>query len=268
MGTEALHVGFGKRATWGGIKKDSPPTPPWLKAAFDKGLASPVNPNLESAVTTAVAPVARITALPMRKKSAERAATWLMQNFGKEMRAAVQGKAYKVEHLCAIACKETAYKWLKWISQYPAQTIVERAVFDASGDSPDTTRNAFPNNAAQFRGKYGDTFTAMLIEEANKTRRMQKWSDRPWVYKGYGLFQYDLQHVEVDRDFFENRRWYSFDNCLKKCIGELDTKLRATNGDLWEAIRKYNGSGTKARQYREDVRALTAVCAPIVLQFP
>jgi hypothetical protein len=48
----------------------------------------------------------------------------------------------------------------------------------------------------------------------------------------------------------------------------LDAKLRATKGDLWEAIRKYNGSGTKARQYREDVRALTTVCGPIVARFP
>ncbi|MES0020231.1 peptidase S8/S53 subtilisin kexin sedolisin [Mesorhizobium sp. M0036] len=201
--------------------------------------------------------------LPISKNAAIQCARWLLENFEAELKAAVRGRPYKVKHLCAIVCQETAYKWLKWTESQTAKTIVERSVFDASGDYPGTTRSAFPKNTAAFRAKYGEAFTAMLIEEANMTRRMQGWSDKPWVYKGYGLFQYDLQHVDADRVFFEQKRWYNFDECLAKCCKELDDKLVASGGDLWDAIRRYNGSGSRAEQYRDNVKAFTGFCATV-----
>ena len=121
------------------------------------------------------------------------------------MSAAVLNKPYKVKHLCAIVCQETVYKWLQWIGSQSVDTIVSRAVFDASGDYPGTTRDAFPPNTAKFRSAYGDGITNMLIEEANITRRMQSYSDKDWVYKGYGLFQYDLQHIKRDESFFTQK---------------------------------------------------------------
>jgi hypothetical protein len=208
-------------------------------------------------------PPATPASLPISKKSAEACAHWLVDNFGAELRAAVAGKPYGVKHLCAIVCQETAYKWVPWIGAKSVQTIVERAVYDASGDYPGTSRSAFPVNTAAFRASFGDAFTDMLIEEANETRRLQGFGDKPWVYKGYGLFQYDLQKVRSDEDFFRNKRWYSFDQCLDRVVRELDDKLRATHGDLWEAIRAYNGSGPRARQYATNVRVFTDYCAPI-----
>jgi hypothetical protein len=39
---------------------------------------------------------------------------------------------------------------------------------------------------------------------------------------GYGIFQYDLQFFEkTDPDYFLERRYTNFDECLKKAIGEL-----------------------------------------------
>lgn len=203
------------------------------------------------------------SALPISRAAAIQCARWMVENFGAQLRAAVHGKAYKVKHLCAIVCQETAYKWLKWTDSQTPRTIVERCVFDASGDYPGTSRSAFPRNSAAFRARYGDDFTNMLVHEANLTRRMQGWSDKPWVYKGYGIFQYDLQHVTVDRGFFEQKRWYSFEACLEKCCDELDDKLVAARGDLWEAIRRYNGSGPRAEQYRRNVQAFTDYCATV-----
>ena len=162
--------------------------------------------------------------LPVSKASAVKCAKWLVENFGAKMKTAVNGKAYGVKHLCAIVCQETAYKWVPWIGKQTVSTIVERAVFDASGDAPNAPRSAFPKKTADFRAKYGDSFTGMLIEEANKTRRIQSYSDKPWVYKGYGLFQFDLQHVDKHEGFFRNKQWYSFDTCLAKVIAELDEK--------------------------------------------
>jgi hypothetical protein len=201
--------------------------------------------------------------LPISRTAAIRAATWLMDNFGAKIRAAVEGKPYGAKHLCAIVCQETAYKWVPWIGVHSVETIVERAVYDASGDYPGTSRSAFPVNTAAFRSHYGNELTDMLIEEANKTRRLQDYGDKPWVYKGYGLFQNDLQAIEDDEGFFRERRWYSFDACLERAVDELDEKLRLQNGDLWEAIRAYNGTGARAREYRDNVRVFTDYCAAV-----
>jgi hypothetical protein len=201
--------------------------------------------------------------LPISKKAALRTAEWLTDNFGPRLTAAVAGKPYGVKHLCAIVCQETAYKWVPWINTHSVQTIVERAVYDASGDFPGTSRSAFPVNTAAFRARYGDAFTDSLIEEANRTRRLQGWGDRDWVYKGYGLFQYDLQAVKEDEAFFRQMLWYDFDVCLGRAVRELDRKLHQQNGDLWEAIRAYNGSGPRARAYRDNVRLFTTYCAEV-----
>ncbi|WP_207092527.1 peptidase S8/S53 subtilisin kexin sedolisin, partial [Rhizobium ruizarguesonis] len=203
------------------------------------------------------------SSLPISRSAAENCAEWLMKNFGDELKAATKGKRYKVKHLCAIVCQETAYKWLGWIDKMSPKEIVERCVFDASGDYPGAPRTAFPKNTAAFLQRYGQQFTAMLIEEANKTRRLQDYSDRQWVYKGYGIFQYDLQHVTDDETFFKERRWYDFDACLLKCCEELDEKLKDSGGDLWDAIRHYNGSGPRAQTYMANVKAFTEYCAPV-----
>ncbi|MNF28758.1 hypothetical protein D3C84_94470 [compost metagenome] len=198
--------------------------------------------------------------LPISETSAKTCTRWLLKHFGDDMRAAVKGKLYQLEHLCAIVCQETAYKWLKWIDVTKPQTIIERCVFDASGDSSQSPRSAFPKNTKAFRDVYGDSLTNMLINEANLTRKMQNMSDKQWVYKGYGIFQYDLQHIRTDPDFFVKKQWYSFSTCLHKVCSELDGKLASSNNDLWIAIRKYNGSGKRAEQYALNVKVFAQYC--------
>lgn len=198
--------------------------------------------------------------LPLSKSAALTCARWLMSNYGGQLQAAVRGRPYNTEHLCAIICQETAYKWLKWTSTLTPKTIVERCVFDASGDYPGTTRGAFPKNTADFKAAYGAELTTLLVEEANITRRLQGWDDKPWVYKGYGIFQYDLQHININPDFFREKQWYDFSICLNRACKELDDKLVASKGDLWDAIRRYNGSGAAAQQYASNVKIFTAYC--------
>ena len=198
--------------------------------------------------------------LPITRDQTLKATQWLWSNFLGEMRAAVQGTPFSVEHLCAVACQETAYFWVSLIDRLPAQTILERCVLDACGDFPDTTRRAFPSNTAAFRRRYGDDFTNMLIDEANKTRALRKYKPREWVYKGYGLFQYDLQYVVKDEAFFRNREWHRFDACLSRAIRELTEKYRQT-GDVWRAIRAYNGAGPGAERYARNVQQFSEWCA-------
>lgn len=200
--------------------------------------------------------------LPISKKQAEHVATWMVDNFGQKLADAVKGTVFGRKHLCAIVCQETAFVWTGWLSKMTADEILARCVFDASGDASGTTRSAFPRKTAEFRERYGDAFTEMLIEEANVTRHIRGYSSRSWVYKGYGLFQYDLQHVKTDEEFFRQRDWYSFDACLTKAMAELKVKFAAT-GDLWKAIKAYNGSGSKAEQYKQNVQKFTEFCAPV-----
>ena len=218
-------------------------------------------PDRRTVALTAMAAMPQ--SLPLSKAGAHEACKWLIQNFGDQLGAAVKGKPYKVKHLCAIVCQETAYKWLNWIKGHNAAMILARCVFDASGDYPGTSRDAFPRNTREFRRKYGNAFTDILIEEANITRRMQGWSDKDWVYKGYGIFQYDLQHVDTDEDFFRQTKWASFDECLTRCTGELDAKLKIAKGDLWKAIRAYNGRGRRAEEYMNNVKLFTDYCAEV-----
>ncbi|WP_433766613.1 hypothetical protein [Pseudomonas putida] len=207
--------------------------------------------------------IAEPASLPLSKKAALACADWLMTNFGEQLKAAVRAKPYKTEHLCAIVCQETAFKWLKWTDTHTSETIIERCVFDASGDFPGSPRGAFPKNTAEFEARYGADLTNMLIEEANKSRRLQGWGDKPWVYKGYGIFQYDLQHIKNAPDFFREKQWYDFSICLNRACMELDEKLVASGGELWGAIRRYNGQGKAAEQYASNVKVFTAYCKEV-----
>jgi hypothetical protein len=200
--------------------------------------------------------------LPIDHAKTLKVARFMKANFGPAMKNAVAGTPFSVDLLCGIACKETAIFWGGLIDTLPLSKIIERCVFDASGDFPGAPRNAFPPNTAAFRERYGNAFTAMLIDEANQTRALRNYGPKQWVYKGYGIFQYDLQHVVTDEAFFREKQWYSFDTCLTKAVDELKKKYAAT-GDLWRAVRAYNGSGPRATQYANHVMQFAEWCATV-----
>ncbi|MEO5913791.1 MAG: hypothetical protein ABIS50_06135 [Luteolibacter sp.] len=234
------------------------------------------------AAKKAAAKVARASGgaeLPIDQKQARRVTRWMMDHYGPKLRKACAGTSFSPELLCAIVCQETAYFWLPLLDKLEktaefkdkspelADLILARCVLDASGDFPGTSRSAFPKNTAAFRAKYGADFTNLLIGEANKTRALRNFGPKDWVYKGYSLFQYDLQSVLEDESFFRERKWYDFEACLGKCMGELKQKFKAT-GELWEAVRAYNGAGASARQYRDNVRTFFAWTTDEISKMP
>ncbi len=182
---------------------------------------------------------------PIGRDAALKAVVWLKRNFGKEIEEAVKGSAYSVDTICVT----------------PEQ-VCARCVLDASGDAPGTVRRAFPSNTSAFRREYGDERTQMLIEEANKTRALRGYPHKNWVYKGYGIFQYDLQFVKVDPDFFFEKQWYNFSACLDRVMRELRTTW-TRHGNLVEAIRAYNGSGRGAAVYAQNVVAYSGFAGEI-----
>ena len=190
------------------------------------------------------------------QRDALKARNWLMRNYGDSItRAAASLPPMDADLVCAIACKETAPIWVSWTDRgMPADTLLARCVFDASGDAPGTSRGAPPRNTADFRTRVGDALTDDLINEANETRRLRGYSPAAWVYKGYGVFQYDLQHYfGGDTEFFAQKQWRSMDACLDRLLKEMKTKLAAANGDLADAVRRYNGSGPRAEEYSKHV---------------
>lgn len=200
------------------------------------------------------------------KKTIEKCIAWLRTNFEDKIKAAVNNTPFTVEHIVGIAMQETAYKWKLWLDKYSTEIILQRCIFDASGDLPNTTRSAFPVNRDVFEKIYGADFTKILILEGNKQRAMPQsqnpkgFQPAPYLYKGYGIFQYDLQFVKEDRAFFEQKKWYSFDECLSRVMLELNSKIVVSKGDIKMAIRMYNGSGQAAVNYSNNVMQYVNMC--------
>jgi hypothetical protein len=197
--------------------------------------------------------------MPLSAKNCLRAATWMKDNFEDKIVAAVENTPFDKELVYAITCQETAQRWLLWVDNFDAETILHRSVFDASGDFPDTSRNAFPKNKAEMIAAFGDELTQMLIDEANEMRAMPQpgfpggFRSAGYLYKGYGIFQYDLQHVKTDKSFFADKLWYSIDECVARLMNELKLKWSLHVNDMFNTVRAYNGSGTNAEAYAAKV---------------
>lgn len=192
--------------------------------------------------------------LPLSKTQTIKAVKWLKDNFGIEMEKAVQGTPFSVDMLCGIVCQETAYRWINWIDHNSVDTVLKCCVFDGTGDVPGTEgkRKAFPVNLKAFEGKYGGDIAGMLVTEGNHMRALMGWKPRNFLYKGYGIFQNDLQNIVTDETFFTQKKWYNFSDCLAGAIKELNKKY-TTQKNVPESIRAYNGSGQAARNYRDNV---------------
>jgi hypothetical protein len=200
--------------------------------------------------------------LPINKNQALEAARWIKSNFAEEINAALRGTPFTIDHVCAIACQESAFLWVGWTKSKTKDEILALLIGDAYGDYPGTVRTAFPKNTAAFRERYGDEFADMLIGEANKSRAARGFGPKQWVYKGYGIYQYDLQHVTTDESFFRERKWYSHAECLSRMLKVLKEKY-AVHKDLWKAFKAYNGTGNRATEYANNVMIFVDYCREV-----
>ena len=76
--------------------------------------------------------------LPLSKAQALKAVTWMKQNFLTQMNDAVRNTPFSIDHICGIACQETASVWINWIGKKTVEEVLGLCVFDASGDFPKT----------------------------------------------------------------------------------------------------------------------------------
>lgn len=229
------------------------------------GRASDANATASHIQTAAAALKARlpgstVEVVPcLNATQVRRVRDWMAGNFEATISNAIAGTPIDTALVYAIACQETASVWLGWLETMPTEDILARCVFDASGDSAGSSRSAFPANTAEFRQKMGDQLTDMLITEANATRALRKLPPAQWVYKGYGIFQYDLQNILSDLQFFGQRQWGDFGTCIDRFMREMRAKLAAAS-DLTDAVRRYNGTGPRAERYAAAVMTMRAWC--------
>jgi hypothetical protein len=250
---KAYNIGSGAKSP---LKEDGVVGPDTWSALFSNAVA-------KRAVAPALKTAARLQP-PLNPAQMKQVRDWLRKEFNDVLTVKVSSAQietdppFDFETACAIAGKEAAIYWLPWTKTMSASDVLARCVFDASGDVANASRTAFPQNTAIFRQAYPE-LADMLIDEANQMRALRSPPLPPGniVYKGYGIFQYDLQNIKFDRDFFAKKLWYQMPECAARLVKELEEKNREARAagelGLRETVRRYNGSGAGAEMYADVV---------------
>lgn len=174
--------------------------------------------------------------------------TWFKRNFGDKIAAATQDTPISVDLVTAIAVQETGYIWPALIRHHQGDVV---AVLEGCvGDTLDTpNRRAFPINRAALEAEpygrqmfdIGRTALAGLAEVNADYRRVYE-RDPDKFCRGYGILQYDLQHIRSDPDYFLGRQWVDFDICLQKCLNELDYGLRVRGFENRRSLSNFDAA--------------------------
>lgn len=82
-----------------------------------------------------------------------------------------------------------------------------------------------------FKQQFGSDIQAVIEDTPFRTELFVAIAlqETGYLY-GFGIFQYDIQFFKENPSFFLDRKWFSFDECLKLCLQELWQKLVSTYG--------------------------------------
>jgi hypothetical protein len=154
---------------------------------------------------------------------------WFKSEFGPEIREAVRRTPFTVDMITAIACQETGYIWSALRRKgLETRDVLRLCVGDTIDARPGGKgRRAFPKTKADLlthrRGR--DMFEigrkALIDMSAHIRGYSTVASNENKFCRGYGIFQYDLQHFAQDPDYFLERRYEDFSQSLSKCLEEL-----------------------------------------------
>jgi hypothetical protein len=161
---------------------------------------------------------------------------WFKTNFQTKLEAGLQGTPYTVDFMTALACQETGEVFPKLRqNDLSLDRILELCVGDTL-DAPRRSVDAFPKNKTDLvahHPKGQEIFhlaRQALIDMAQFVKEYQGVASDHHPDKfchGFGIFQFDIQHCKTDPDYFLQKRYANFDECLKKAIGELEPARRA-----------------------------------------
>lgn len=192
---------------------------------------------------------------------------WFKNQFKTQINAAIQGTPFSLDLVTAIAIQETRYIWGRLYKTMPVSQVLKLCVGDTI-DAPD--RSAFPKTKAKLLSvpKGAEMFAIAheaLVEMAEHVPGYKNVAKKPDKFcHGFGIFQYDLQFFTDNPGFFLEKRWYSFEKCLEKCIGELKNALKRTYGAgkttltdtemVYVAIAYNKGSVNFAKKFKQGYR--------------
>lgn len=149
---------------------------------------------------------------------------WFQTTFDKELRAAVQGTPFNIDLLSAIAYQETGYIWHRLLKKGMKPKEILRLCV---GDTIDKGRKAFPRDKAHLlEHEKGAAMFAVarrcLVDIAAILPDFQAAAaNKDKFFRGFGIFQYDLQFFDKDQDYFLNERWSEASECFPRVIKEL-----------------------------------------------
>ena len=157
--------------------------------------------------------------------------SWFKEQFKTKVQAGVQNTPFNVDLVTAIATQETRYIWGRLYTTLSLDEVLKLCTSDII-DAPG--RDEFPKNKADLltAPKGAEMFT--IGREALKSMaaylpEFHKYATDNFPNKfcrGYGIFQYDLQFYKDNPNFFLEKRWYDFDECLRLFVQELKDALK------------------------------------------
>ena len=159
---------------------------------------------------------------------------WFKEQFRSKIEVAIAGTPFSLDMLTAIALQETYYIWGKLYTTLSVNEVLKLCVGDTI-DAPN--RSAFPQNKAALlsvdKGEEMFDIAREALESVGAyVPGYKKVADSsPAKFcRGFGIFQLDLQFFKEDANYFLEKKWYSFDDCLTKCINELKAALKRAYG--------------------------------------
>lgn len=156
---------------------------------------------------------------------------WFLDRFGDRISARVRSTPLSTAFLAAIAMQETGYLWRRLDRGTSSEKhFLRLCVGDTLGWG--RGRTYFPETKAELldapKGQEMYQVARGILEEAAQyipSFRDEAASDH--ILFGYGIFQYDILFFQKDPDYFLERKWESFENCLDKALGELFDAVNA-----------------------------------------
>lgn len=197
-----------------------------------------------------------------------RAVGWFKEQFRDQINAAISGTPFSFDLLVAIAMQETYYIWGNVYGTLSPDEVLQLCTGDTL-DAP--KRSAFPKNKAELLAREkGDEMFAIAREALEAVasfvpsfKRVADSSPNKFC-RGYGIFQLDLQFFKDNPDYFLQKKWYSFNECLAQCVNELKAAMRRAYGSgktaltdeekVYVAIAYNRGSVDFSKKFKQGFR--------------
>jgi hypothetical protein len=147
---------------------------------------------------------------------------WFKKEFSDRSVRILRDTPFDVDFLAAVALQETGYYWTKLREKgLSTKKILELCVGDTL-DYPARSRTAFPKDKAELiNSNEGQKMFEVARESLKQIgehepaymRVFEKYPDK--FCHGFGIFQYDLQFFKNNPEFFLEKKWLKYDECLR-----------------------------------------------------